>query len=529
MELAFPALAIRLDAWLHEPGPPAGRPSLPEIRRLLDAEQEALAARWLETAPGWPTATRTGFGLACLVTGHPLAGAVPFGRILDTLPPDRLSEVASTLEGFDTSFVAQALTLALTHPGPGAEAAAWLLAEASYSIPLADLPALLRARLWSPVGRRNLLCLVPMVIRGEAGNLLRDLLPTLAGEQEAQVQALLDLLRDPPTIQPTPPGTPPAPAATPILTPVSAPPPADVEAAAYGGPPNPPGDGEPALPLPGDTIGPVTVPVRGSSTPAALRPSPAPLPDQPTPVRPSVLPAHKPPPRTSRPAAPGTSGPVTRAERLTGWFTNLYVLAGGALALVLAAFLTVARWEARPAGAPDSRPKAGEKVWIDAVTRRPITESFLAADKEYRMGEIFRIQDRFADATSFYRAATALDPTHVEAQDRLGYCLYKMKDFPAAEEQFKAALRIDAGFYRSHFYLGRLHRRAQRWEEALAEFRLAFAGKKDLAQIGIEYLDLLIRLGLFEEARPVAGELVTRFPSNRQIADLQARVLQEGS
>jgi tetratricopeptide (TPR) repeat protein len=195
------------------------------------------------------------------------------------------------------------------------------------------------------------------------------------------------------------------------------------------------------------------------------------------------------------------------------------------IAVALATFVLI-RWHAAPPEAPRTL-KPGERVWIDAVTRRPVTESFLMADKEFRMGEIFRIQNRFHDAQSFYRAAVSIDPAHVEAIDRLGYCLYKLESYEAAEAQFRKALAIEPGFFRSHFYLGRLHKRAQRWTEALAAYRQAFAARKDLTQIGIEYLDLLLRLGMFEEARPIAAELVQRLPTNREIAELQARLLRE--
>lgn len=185
-------------------------------------------------------------------------------------------------------------------------------------------------------------------------------------------------------------------------------------------------------------------------------------------------------------------------------------------------------WGREQVREPSLSGEAKGKVWVDAVTRRPITEPFLQADKEYRMGEILRLHQRYNDALSFYRAAVAVDRTHLEALDRIGYCLYKAKDYVAAEAALKLALKQDPKFFRSHFYLGRIYREEQKWKEALEEFRQAFAGNAVLPVIGKEYGELLVQLGYFEEAREHFQRLRRMFPTDVTILQTLDQLPREG-
>jgi len=202
----------------------------------------------------------------------------------------------------------------------------------------------------------------------------------------------------------------------------------------------------------------------------------------------------------------------------------LWLLPVGGLVILLAFFAFSGNAEA-PGLPVRGRLPAG--TVLDAVTRRPLTPAFQKADKEFRMGEVFRQRRKFAEATTFYRDALRLDPNHLDAQDRLGYCLWKQRNLPGATEAFGKALDIDSGFYRSHFYLGRIHRETGEWKAALTSHAKAWnqSPKRDFV-VGFEYAQLLFQLGMYPEALDVLGELRTRFPSNPQGESLRVKVME---
>jgi len=201
-----------------------------------------------------------------------------------------------------------------------------------------------------------------------------------------------------------------------------------------------------------------------------------------------------------------------------------WLLPAAALGILLSFFAFSMSEAAAPAATKGPLPPG---TLIDAVTRRPISRAFRLADKEFRMGEVFRQRRQYVEAIGFYRDALRIDPTHLEAHDRTGFCLWKQKDLAGAEQAFNQALKLDSGFFRSHFYLGRVFRDTGRWKEALAEMARAWSQspKRDF-MVGYEYAQLLFQLGMFPEALDLLGELRTRFPSNAQAETLRVRIMQ---
>lgn len=204
------------------------------------------------------------------------------------------------------------------------------------------------------------------------------------------------------------------------------------------------------------------------------------------------------------------------------WF--LWLLPAGAVGILLVFFASSAIDQT--VLTPD-KAVTGTNLVYDAITRRPLTEAFRMADKEFRMGEVFRQRRQFSEALSFYRDALRIDPTHVEALDRTGFCLWKQKDLIGAEQAFTKALSTDPGFYRSQFYLGRIYRDTQQWKEALGALAKAWnqSPKRDFI-VGFEYAELLFQLGMFPEAIDLLGELRSKFPSNSHAEALRIKVLQ---
>jgi Flp pilus assembly protein TadD len=230
---------------------------------------------------------------------------------------------------------------------------------------------------------------------------------------------------------------------------------------------------------------------------------------------------------SSKPARPAPEPVPTAAQPwYHGFLENSVLLYGTLISLALLAAALVGYWEdtRRARTSAMQRAAQGPQVWLDAVTRRQITPAFLLADKEYRMGEIFRLKRQFPQALGFYQEALRHDSTHLEAHDRLGYCLFKTDSLVAAEQAFKKAIALDRTFFRPHFYLGRIYFQQQRWEEAREAYARAFAAKPDLPIVGMEYVDVLLQLGLFPEARAVLEDLRQRFPSDVEFLNRRARL-----
>ena len=149
--------------------------------------------------------------------------------------------------------------------------------------------------------------------------------------------------------------------------------------------------------------------------------------------------------------------------------------------------------------------------WVDAVSQRPVTAKYLAADKDFRMGELFLTRDKFAEALKLFEDALAAEPAHLQALVRSGYCRMQLGDNKKAAEIFRRALSADAGLSSVNLYLGRIHLAAKDNAAAEKHFRAEFKLSADLTS-GMELANFLNRAGKQNEAMELIAELQEKHP-----------------
>lgn len=105
-----------------------------------------------------------------------------------------------------------------------------------------------------------------------------------------------------------------------------------------------------------------------------------------------------------------------------------------------------------------------------------------ASDKEalrksqgfYQEGVASLPGDRQKAFVSFHRSVQ-LNPTNKEARYALGHVYTLQGKLPLAEEQFREAIKIDESYSEAHTYLGQVLANQDRWDEAIASYKLALA------------------------------------------------------
>jgi TolB-like protein/Flp pilus assembly protein TadD len=113
------------------------------------------------------------------------------------------------------------------------------------------------------------------------------------------------------------------------------------------------------------------------------------------------------------------------------------------------------------------------------------------ADAHYTYGFAYLLpQEKFEDAIKEMKRARELDPLSLIINANLGGTYFEMRRYDLAVEQCQKTLEIDTQFGPVHSILGLAYEQEGMYEEAISEFRAAFAlhmGTQPLAQLGHAY------------------------------------------
>lgn len=74
-----------------------------------------------------------------------------------------------------------------------------------------------------------------------------------------------------------------------------------------------------------------------------------------------------------------------------------------------------------------------------------------------------------------FQKSVQLNPANKEARYALGHLYVLQGKLPYAEEQFRAAIKIDETYSEAHTYLGQVLANQDRWDEAIQSYRQALA------------------------------------------------------
>ena len=134
-----------------------------------------------------------------------------------------------------------------------------------------------------------------------------------------------------------------------------------------------------------------------------------------------------------------------------------------------------------------------------------------------------------AEAAEQFRAVLKLDPSNVEAHVDLGIMAFFHNDCPAAEKDFRDALRIAPSLTKAQALLGVCEKRLGE-PSAQADMVSAFAKLQDVkvrTQVGIELADFYYQQGNLGQAASVLYTLSTIDPDNVDILFFEQRVYSE--
>lgn len=190
------------------------------------------------------------------------------------------------------------------------------------------------------------------------------------------------------------------------------------------------------------------------------------------------------------------------------------VLPIGATLLAMTAGILYFTWYySEPLPLPTAAPRNARapQQWVDAITQRPVTAKYLTADKDYRMGELFLTRDKFAEALKLFEDALAIDPDHIQAMVRSGYCRMQIGDNKMAAEIFRKALTRQPSIDGVNLYLARICVAENKLDLAEMHLRAEYALNSNLT-VGMELANFLARKGDQNEAMELISALQEKHP-----------------
>ncbi len=101
-------------------------------------------------------------------------------------------------------------------------------------------------------------------------------------------------------------------------------------------------------------------------------------------------------------------------------------------------------------------------------------EAIRKSQGHYQEGVASLPTDRQEAYVSFQKSVQ-LNPANKESRYALGHVYALQGKLPLAEEQFRAAIKIDESYSEAHTYLGQVLANQDRWDEAIASYKQALA------------------------------------------------------
>jgi Flp pilus assembly protein TadD len=127
-----------------------------------------------------------------------------------------------------------------------------------------------------------------------------------------------------------------------------------------------------------------------------------------------------------------------------------------------------------PTGEGDQRAALQEGLMRQRLEKYP--DDFNA---NYNLGDALITKGDAVGAIPYFQAACRANPTSVVAATELGVALFAAAKLPEAEEQFKLALTLDAGYTDARFDLASVQAARGEWLSAVTEFQRVLEQRPD--------------------------------------------------
>lgn len=149
--------------------------------------------------------------------------------------------------------------------------------------------------------------------------------------------------------------------------------------------------------------------------------------------------------------------------------------------------------------------------WTDSATKEKITERYLAADKDYRMGELYLTRDQFSEALILFEDALAIRPEHSQTLYRAAYCRYHLQDYAGARIILRRVIKLDASFPQANLLLARTAAAESDNNTAEVFFKHELELEKNPA-VAEEYANFLQNIGKKTEAEYLINQYQALYP-----------------
>ena len=124
----------------------------------------------------------------------------------------------------------------------------------------------------------------------------------------------------------------------------------------------------------------------------------------------------------------------------------------------------------------------GDISTAEAALQAQVTRTPISAVAQQRLGMVYLLENRLADAKTCFTRALKLDPDYVDALIGLGRVETQEGDPDAARKRFETAIEIDPHRSQAHFSLGSVLQIMGRTDAALAEFFRTLENEPNHAQ-----------------------------------------------
>jgi tetratricopeptide (TPR) repeat protein len=124
---------------------------------------------------------------------------------------------------------------------------------------------------------------------------------------------------------------------------------------------------------------------------------------------------------------------------------------------------------------------SGDISTAEAALSAQVARTPASAVAQQRLGTVYLLERRLADAKACFSRALKLDPDYVDALIGLGRVETEEGDAEAARKRFETAIEIDPNRSQAHFALGSVLQIMGRTDAALAEFFRTLEGEPNHA------------------------------------------------
>jgi tetratricopeptide (TPR) repeat protein len=146
-----------------------------------------------------------------------------------------------------------------------------------------------------------------------------------------------------------------------------------------------------------------------------------------------------------------------------------------------------------------------------------------SVEARQRLGMVYQLEGRLAEAETYFRDALQRDHDYVDALIGLGQVEAQRGDAPSALKRFETAIEIDPHLFKAHFSLGCLLEATGRTDDALAAYFRALEFEPNHADSSLRVAAIQLARNQPDQALSRLDRVVELAPENGAARELRGR------